>query len=230
MQKQHKILIVEDEWKLARFIQMELEHEGFITEIEGNGRMALDKIIQGNNNLILLDIMIPELDGIEICKRVREVSDIPIIMLTARDEISDKVKGLNLGANDYMTKPFAMQELLARIDVALRNYLPRQTDVAHTHILQCNNLHLFPHKHEVYYKNQLLELTKKEYDLLEYLLRNQGLVRSRDQILQDVWGVDYFGDTNIVDVYIRYIRSKLDEQYQEKYIHTIRGVCYVLKN
>ena len=230
MQKQHKILIVEDEWKLARFIQMELEHEGFITEIEGNGRMALDKIIQGNNNLILLDIMIPELDGIEICKRVREVSDIPIIMLTARDEISDKVKGLNLGANDYMTKPFAMQELLARIDVALRNYKPQQADIAHTHILQCKNIQLFTHKHEVYYKNQLLELTKKEYDLLEYLLRNQGLVRSRDQILQDVWGVDYFGDTNIVDVYIRYIRSKLDEQYQEKYIHTIRGVGYVLKN
>ncbi len=224
-----KILIVEDEWKLARFIQMELEHEGFETEIESNGRIALDKIIQGAYALVLLDLMLPDMDGIEICKRTRELSDTPIIMLTARDEIADKVQGLDIGANDYMTKPFSMQELLARIRATLRNYKPTAHDTG-THKLQSQSLQILPHQHQAYCHDELLELTKKEYDLLEYLLRNKNLVRTREQILQDVWGFDYLGDTNIVDVYIRYLRSKIDDRFEEKHIHTVRGVGYVLKD
>lgn len=231
MSEKTKILIVEDEVKIARFIQLELEHEMFLTEVESNGRTALDKIVQGNADLVLLDIMLPELDGIEICRRVREISDIPIIMLSARDEIQDKVSGLDIGADDYITKPFAIAELLARIRAALRSHAKRSAvNSADNPTLQFKELVIYADKHEVRCNGELIELTKKEYDLLEYLLRNQGLVRSREQILQDVWEFDYMGDTNIVDVYIRYLRTKIDERFKEKYIHTIRSVGYAIKN
>lgn len=224
-----KILIVEDEWKIARFLQMELEHEGFTTAIEANGRRALERIIQENFDLVLLDVMLPDMNGIEVCKRVREVSETPIIMVTAKDEIEDKVVGLDIGANDYLTKPFAIQELLARIRAALRKH----KSVALTleeNTLQIKNLMLFPSRYEAQVDGQLIELTKKEYDLLEYLLRNKHVVLDREHILQEVWGYEYTGDTNVVDVYIRYLRSKLDERFGQKYIHTVRGVGYVVKD
>lgn len=223
-----KIFIVEDEWKIARFLQMELEHEGFETAIESNGRKALDRIMQEDFDLVLLDVMIPEMDGIEVCKRVRELSEIPIIMVTAKDDIEDKVTGLDSGADDYLTKPFAIPELLARIRASFRKHKSlHRLDESE---LQVRNLVLFPNRYEVLVNGQPVELTKKEYDLLEYLVRNKNMVLNREQILQEVWGYEYMGDTNIVDVYVRYLRSKLDEQYDEKYIYTIRGVGYVVKD
>jgi DNA-binding response OmpR family regulator len=224
-----KIFIVEDEWKIARFLQMELEHEGFETAIESNGRQALDRIIQEEFDLVLLDVMLPEMDGLEVCRRVRELSEIAIIILTAKSDIEDKVTGLDSGADDYLTKPFAIPELLARIRAALRKRVASSQQLDETE-LQVKNLVLFPHRYEVLVNKHLVELTKKEYDLLEYLVRNKNIVLNRERILQAVWGYEYTGDTNVVDVYIRYLRSKLDERYKQKYIYTIRGVGYVVKD
>ncbi|WP_371381281.1 response regulator transcription factor [Sporomusa aerivorans] len=224
-----KILVVEDEWKIARFLQMELEHEGFQTAIETNGRRAFDRIMQEDFDLILLDVMLPEMDGVEICRRVRELSEIPIIMVTAKDDIEAKVTGLDTGANDYLTKPFAIAELFARIRAAFRktNAVHQTTQDGRLYV---KNLSLFPSRYEALVDGQPVELTKKEYDLLDYLVRNKNFVLNRDRILQQVWGYEYTGDTNIVDVYIRYLRNKLDEPFNQKYIHTIRGVGYVVKD
>lgn len=224
-----KILIVEDEPKIASFIQLELVHQGFTTFVEANGRKALDRIIQENFDLILLDVMLPEMDGVEICRRVREVSTVPIIMLTARGDIEDKVAGLDTGADDYITKPFVVPELLARIRAALRKhniYIQHQPE----DVLSVKNMVLFPNRYEVQIDGQHLELTKKEYDLLEYLVRNKNWVLARERIVLEVWGYGYMGDTNVVDVYVRYLRSKLDEPFGQKYIHTVRGVGYVVKD
>lgn len=227
-----KILIVEDERRIARFLQMELEHEGFETEIEENGRRAYERIIQGDFDLVLLDVMLPEMDGLTICQKVRELSDIPIIMLTARDEIDDKVKGLDIGADDYVTKPFAVPELLARMRAALRKQTKSDVEgeTSTNEELKLKNLTMNIARHEVMVGDESVELTKKEFDLLEYLIRNKRSVLSRDQILSQVWGYDYMGDTNVVDVYIRYLRAKLDDRFDEKYIHTMRGVGYVVKD
>ena len=223
-----RVFIVEDEPRIARFLQIELEHEGFQAETEANGRRAFERIVQENHDIVLLDVMLPDMDGMEICRRVREVSSIPIIMLTARDEIEDKVNGLDIGADDYMTKPFAIQELLARIRAALRKHAPRDMAVGEEKLV-VRNLVLYPSRYEVQVKGENVELTKKEYSLLEYLIRNKRMVLTRDQILQKVWGYDYVGDTNVVDVYIRYLRAKIDDKFQDKYIHTVRGVGYVIK-
>ncbi|HEX3012363.1 MAG TPA: response regulator transcription factor [Syntrophomonadaceae bacterium] len=223
------IFIVEDEFKIARFLQMELEHEGFKTLTEQDGRKALDRIVQENADLILLDLMLPGMDGMEICRRLREFSAIPIIMLTARDEVADIVQGLDNGADDYLTKPFAMQELLARIRALFRKQ-EKQGSIANANELRFKNLVLYPYRHEVTVDGQPVELTKKEYDLLEYMIQNKYVVLKREKILEEVWGFSYMGDTNVVDVYIRYLRKKLDEHFGEKYIHTVRGVGYVVKD
>ncbi|MBR2179248.1 MAG: response regulator transcription factor [Selenomonadaceae bacterium] len=227
-----RIFIVEDERRIARFLQIELEHEGFETATESNGKRAFERIIQENYDLVLLDVMLPEMNGITICQKVRELSDIPIIMLTAKDDIEDKVNGLDVGADDYMTKPFAVPELLARIRVALRKHSDRndyeeENEISTRYVVK--DLVLFPERFEAQVKGELVELTKKEYLLLEYLVKNKRNVLSRDQILQTVWGYDYIGDTNVVDVYIRYLRSKIDDRFGDKYIHTVRGVGYVIK-
>ena len=224
------ILIVEDEPKIARFTQLELEHEGFRTSIEGNGRRAYERIIQEDYDVVLLDVMLPEMDGFEICQKVRELSDVPIIMLTARDDIEDKVNGLDIGADDYLTKPFAIKELLARIRLILRRKsVAQEKEEPRGEVLQVKNLKIIPAQYEVIVGNTKVSLTKKEYDLLEYLVRNKRVVLTREQILSNVWGYDYAGDTNVVDVYIRYLRSKLDDKFGEKYIHTMRGIGYVVK-
>ena len=224
------ILIVEDEPKIARFTQLELEHEGFRTSIEGNGRRAYERIIQEDYDVVLLDVMLPEMDGFEICQKVRELSDVPIIMLTARDDIEDKVNGLDIGADDYLTKPFAIKELLARIRLILRRKsVAPEKEEPRGEVLQVKNLKIIPAQYEVIVGNTKVSLTKKEYDLLEYLVRNKRVVLTREQILSTVWGYDYAGDTNVVDVYIRYLRSKLDDKFGEKYIHTMRGIGYVVK-
>ena len=229
--KNYQVLIVEDERRIARFLQMELEHEGMSTAIEDNGRRAYERIMQENYDLILLDVMLPDMDGFTICRKVRELSQVPIIMLTAKDDIDDKVQGLDIGADDYITKPFATPELLARMRVVLRRQeSQRETREAQEEILSVKNLIMYPARHEVKVDATPVELTKKEYDLLEYLLRNKRTVLTRDQILSNVWDYDYMGDTNVVDVYIRYLRQKLDDRFQEKYIHTMRGVGYVIKD
>ena len=221
-----KIFIVEDEHRIARYLQMELEHEGFAAESEDNGRRAFERIVQGDYALVLLDVMLPEMDGLTICRRVRELSDVPIIMLTAKDEIEDKVSGLDLGADDYLTKPFAIQELLARIRAALRKHAPAKEEPA-GEVLMVKNLRLYPSRYEVLVGEESVELTKKEYSLLEYLLRNKRTVLTRDQILQQVWGYDYYGDLRAVDVAIRRLREKIeDEPASPRYIITKRGMGY----
>ena len=225
-----RIMIVEDERRIARFLQMELEHEGFETESEENGRRAYERIVQEQYDLVLLDIMLPDMDGLEVCRRVREISDVPIIMLTAKDDVEDKVSGLDIGANDYITKPFAIQELLARVRAAIRIHKANEDGGRDERVLAVKELVLYPGRYEVRVKGELVELTKKEYSLLEYMLRNKPNVLTRDQILQEVWGYDYVGDTNVVDVYIRYLRAKIDERFDDKYIYTVRGVGYAVKS
>ena len=224
-----KIFIVEDERPISRLLQLTLEREGFKTATELNGRRAYERILQEKYDLVLLDVMLPGMDGMEICKRVREVSDVPIIMLTARDEVRDKVEGLDLGANDYMTKPFAAEELLARIRGALRRHNEKIRAAEETRYV-VKNMILYPERYEVTVNGENVELTHKEYELLKYLVENKRNVLSRDQILQTVWGYDFIGDTNVVDVYISYLRSKIDDRFGEKYIYTTRGVGYAIRD
>ncbi len=230
MADKQKILIVEDKKEIARFIQMDLMHSGFDTAIEGNGQRAFERIIQEDYDLVLLDIMLPEMNGLEICKRVRALqSNVPIIMLTAKDSLDDKIDGLNIGADDYITKPFEFKELLARINAALRKVSKRASDENFERRFIVKDLVLYPERYEVQLKGNPVDLTRKEYKLLEYLVENKRSVLTRDQILQHVWGYDYPGDTNVVDVYIRYLRAKIDIPSNERYIQTMRGVGYKIK-
>ncbi len=222
-----KILLIEDEVKLARFIELELKYEGYDITVCHDGREGMTAINQGDFDMILLDLMLPGLTGIEICRRVRKFSRVPIIMLTAKDEVMDKVAGLDSGADDYLTKPFAIEELLARMRVAFKHCGGGEIKKS---ILQVQDLTIDVEKRVVKVGDNLVELTKKEYDLLLYLVQNKDIVLTREQILNQVWGYSYIGETNVVDVYIRYLRAKIDETYQKKYIHTIRGVGYYVKD
>ena len=222
-----KILIVEDEQKIARFLELELKYEGYDVEIANNGREGFEKGKSVDVDLIILDLMLPGLSGIEVCRRLRQQSEVPIIMLTAKDDISDKVTGLDIGADDYMTKPFAVEELLARIRVLLKR---RNVKINNDDSLIIGKLKLSKNNYKVEYDNENIELTKKEFELLEYLMRNKNIVLSREKILDNVWGYDYFGDTNIIDVYIRYIRSKIDQKYNVNLIETVRGVGYIIRD
>ncbi len=224
---QGRILIVEDDPKIARFVELELKHEGFEVDKVHDGRMGLEAAMDADYSLIVLDIMLPGLNGMEVCRRIRQKSDVPIIMLTAKDDTMDKVMGLDLGADDYITKPFAIEELLARIRRVFRRPATAAA-VAHEKVT-CGKLTIDASEHAVYFDEETVELTKKEYDLLLYLVKNKGIALSRDKILDEVWGYDYYGDTNVVDVYIRYLRTKLDNAYEVKLIHTIRGVGYLIK-
>lgn len=226
-----KILIIEDEAKIARFVELELKYEGYEVEIAGDGRTGLDKALHSGADLVLLDIMLPGLSGIEVCRRTRMESDIPIIMLTAKDDVTDKVAGLDMGADDYMTKPFAIEELLARIRVALNRHAKSAgTENTKKEELGFGVLKLNLASHSAYYGEDELNLTKKEYELLEYLLKNKNIAVTREQLLNNVWGYDYFGDTNVVDVYIRYLRQKIDDKYKVHIISTVRGVGYIIKD
>jgi len=229
MDKKKKILIVEDEHKIARFLELELNYEGYDVEIANNGRDGLEKGKADDINLIILDLMLPGLSGIEVCRRLRQTSEVPIIMLTAKDDISDKVTGLDVGADDYMTKPFAVEELLARIRVLLkRKFISNNKD--ESIILKIEKLKLYKNNYRVEYDNQNIELTKKEFELLEFMMINKNIVLTREKILDKVWGYDYFGDTNIIDVYVRYLRSKIDQKYNVNLIETVRGVGYIIRD
>lgn len=223
-----KILIIEDEIKISRFIELELKYEGYVVDQAFDGRSGLEKAQSGEFDLVILDVMLPSLNGMEVLRRLRQTSEVSVIMLTAKDEITDKVMGLDIGADDYMTKPFAIEELLARIRVALkRKKVP--VNMAQESVLTFGPLKLDLDKYVLTYNTDSIELTKKEFDLIKYLMENRNSVLTRDKILETVWGYDYYGDTNVVDVYIRYLRSKIDDKYNVKLIHTVRGVGYVLK-
>lgn len=223
-----RILIVEDEEKLSRVIQLELQYENYETKIADNGKDALRFIEEETWDLVLLDIMIPYLSGLEVLRRVRRHDQAtPIILLTARDEVHDKVSGLDLGANDYVTKPFQIEELLARVRVHLRSHQP---PVTQTEKLEIGDLSVEIATRQVLREEVAIDLTPREFDLLVYLMKNKNIVLNREQIMEQVWGYDYFGDTNVVDVYIRYLRQKVDKSFVVPYIQTVRGVGYTMKD
>ena len=237
MEMKASILLVEDEEKLARFVELELTHEGYRVEKSGNGREALEMALQGHYDLILLDIMLPGLNGLEVLRRLLKEKEVPVILLTARDAVMDKVSGLDAGAVDYITKPFAIEELLARIRVALKLHAgspageSRSGNPDHEEgILRCRELTLDERRHQVRCAGHEISLTNREFLMLKTLLENQDIVLSRDTLLNKVCGYDYAGETNVVDVYIRYLRSKIDEAFGIKMIHTVRGVGYVIKS
>ena len=221
-----RILLVEDEEKLARMVEMELKYEGYQIEKALDGRKGLELALSGGFELVLLDIMLPQLSGMEVLRRLRRESQVPVIMLTARDRVMDKVAGLDSGADDYITKPFGTGELLARIRAALRK---RNGQGRQTIPLAAGPLVMDVEKHQVTVRGQNVELTKKEFDLLRHLLENKDRVLTREALLDAVWGFDFVGETNSVDVYIRFLRSKLDDAFGLKLIHTVRGVGYVIK-
>ncbi len=233
------LLVVEDEEKLARFIELELKHDGYEVSKSGNGREALEMALENDYDLILLDIMLPELNGLEVMRRLSREKSVPVILLTARDAVMDKVSGLDAGAVDYITKPFAIEELLARIRVALKLHGTSggnsgagvQSEAAKDEgVLKWEKLVLSIPRHEVKYDGHLIELTNREFLMLQTLLQNMDIVLSRDTLLEKVCGYDYVGETNVIDVYIRYLRSKIDDEYGVKMIQTVRGVGYVIKS
>ena len=221
-----RILIVEDEEKLARFIELELVHEGYQADKAHDGRDGLQMAESGAYALMLLDIMLPGLSGLEVLRRLRRTSQMPVIILTARDQVMDKVTGLDMGADDYITKPFEIEELLARIRTALRKRAAAQP----AELLQSGALTLDPDRREVRYDGAPVELTLREFDLLRALMENRSIVLSREKLMDLVWGYDYAGETNVVDVYIRYLRAKIDDAFGVKFIHTVRGVGYTFRD
>lgn len=223
------ILIVEDEEKIGRFLELELRHEGYQVQKATNGREGLELALGGQFDLMILDVMLPELNGFEVLRRLRKTSDLPVIMLTARDEVMNKVAGLDGGADDYMTKPFAIEELLARIRLVLKKRGSKTVEKEET-VLSCKGLVMDLLRYEVRVGEDVVELTHREFEVLRVLLENKNIVISRDTLLEKVCGYDYLGETNVIDVYVRYLRSKLDDVYQVKWIHTVRGVGYAIKD
>ena len=217
-----RILIVEDEEKIARFLEHELGHAGYVTEKASDGIDAVDIAQREDFDIIILDIMLPSISGIEVLRRIRRTSDVPIILLTARDSVMDKVTGLDMGANDYITKPFAIEELLARIRVLLRK--SGETPTEPPLVLSCCGVEINVPAREASYNGIPLDLTNREFILLHTLLENKNIVMSRDRLLTEAWGYDYLGETNIIDVYVRYLRQKTDDSV----IKTVRGVGYII--
>ena len=220
------IVVVEDEVKLAQFIELELKYEGYNVTVVNDGLSGLCAARENNPDLILLDWMLPGMSGVDICKRLRQTgSKVPIILLTAKDDISDRVAGLDAGADDYIVKPFNLEELLARVRANLRRNQEEDPE-----LLQFLDLSLNRNTRQVFRGNRLIELTAKEFDLLEYLMSHPKQVLTRDQILERVWGYDFMGDSNIIEVYVRYLRLKLEAQQEKRLIQTVRGVGYVLRD
>ena len=219
------ILLVEDEVKLAKFIELELSYEGYRLTVAHDGLAGLTAARESHPDLIILDWMLPNFSGIEVCRRLRATGDkVPIILLTAKDEVSDRVTGLDAGADDYIIKPFSIEELLARVRAHLR-----RTQEVDANVLQFEDLSLNRSTREVQRGDRVIELTAKEFDLLEYLLANSRQVVTRDRILEQVWGYDFMGDSNIIEVYIRYLRLKLEANNEKRLLHTVRSVGYVLR-
>jgi len=218
-----KVLFIEDEPQIARFVQLELQHEGYDVTLAYDGREGLEVFKASSFDVVLLDIMLPSLNGIEVLRRIRFTSSVPIIMLTARDSVMDKVSGLDNGADDYITKPFAIEELLARLRSVLRKH-------AVVTLLSFKTLTLDVEQHECFVQKEKIELTKKEFELLHLLLINKNKVLTREVLLEKIWGYEFDGTTNVVDVYIRYLRSKIEDPFNLKFIHTVRGIGYIIKD
>lgn len=219
------ILLVEDEVKLARFVELELSSEGYTLHVAHDGLTGLTMARESQPDLIILDWMMPGMSGLEVCRRLRATgSKVPVILLTAKDEVSDRVAGLDAGADDYVVKPFSIEELLARVRAHLR-----RTHEDNPDLLQFSDLTLNRRTREVNRNGRAIDLTAKEFDLLDYLISHPRQVITRDQILEKVWGYDFMGDSNIIEVYVRYLRLKLEEQGEKRLIQTVRSVGYVLK-
>lgn len=220
------ILLVEDEAKLAQFIELELKYEGYNITVVNDGLSGLSNARESDPDLILLDWMLPGMSGVDICKRLRQTgNNVPIILLTAKDDIGDRVAGLDAGADDYIVKPFNLEELLARVRANLRRNQQDDPD-----LLEFLDLTLNSNTRQVFRGDRLIELTAKEFDLLEYLMSHPKQVLTRDQILERVWGYDFMGDSNIIEVYVRYLRLKLEAEKEKRIIQTVRGVGYVLRD
>ncbi|GFZ80774.1 putative transcriptional regulatory protein YkoG [Paenibacillus marchantiophytorum] len=224
-------MLIEDEERIARVLQLELEHEGYEVHTRSDGRSGLTAALNESDwELILLDVMLPELSGLEVLRRIRQVNPtLPIILLTARDAVPDRVSGLDQGANDYVTKPFATIELLARIRSLLRQRSLQDQPPEQPHLLKVDDLTMDLKSRAVAREGVPIELTPTEFDLLRFLIQHQDEVMTREQIISEVWGYDFVGDTNVVDVYIRYLRQKVDKSFSSKLIQTIRGVGYLLR-
>lgn len=220
-----RILIIEDEINIARVLELELKFEGYETAVAHTGSEGLIRFREEEWNLVLLDLMLPEIHGLDVLKRIRSADEtLPVILLTAKNDVKDKVAGLDLGANDYVTKPFEIEELLARIRANLRLSGNGSSNGHHFKELELNEI-----TRAVSRAGRAIELTPREFDLLVYLMKHPKQVLTREQVLNAVWGYDYFGDTNVIDVYIRYLRKKVDAGERTTYIQTVRGVGYVLK-
>ncbi|WP_302652868.1 response regulator transcription factor [uncultured Clostridium sp.] len=218
-----KILIIEDESNISDFVKMELEYEGYEAEISEDGKEGLIKALREDYDLIVLDLMLPGISGLEVCRRLKKEKDIPVIMLSAKDSVMDKVAGLQIGADDYIAKPFAIEELIARIQVIFR-----RMEKVKSNIIKFKDLSIQLESRTVMKNEEKINLTNKEYELLILLLNNKGKVVTRDNILNEVWGYDYDAGTNVVDVYVSYLRNKLDEKNKEAYIETVRAVGYII--
>ncbi len=221
-ERAYKILLVEDDAQILRVLELELKHEGYEVETARDGLTGLERALK-EPDLVVLDLMLPKLDGMEVCARIRAKSTVPIIMLTAKDRIPDRVAGLDAGADDYLVKPFSIEELLARIRARLRERDP------HDNVIGAKDLTMDRDRHEVVRAGKPVQLTAKEYALLEYLLLHRNKVHTRDELFNGVWGSDFLGDSNLIDVYIRYLRGKIDDGHDDKLIQTVRGVGYALK-
>ena len=221
-ERKYKILVVEDDVQISRVLELELKHEGYEVETARDGLTGLERALK-EPDLIILDWMLPKLDGLEVLKRIRTKSQTPVIMLTAKDRIPDRVAGLDMGADDYLSKPFSIEELLARVRARLRDRNPA------VNVLAAKDLTMDRDRHEVERAGNKVTLTAKEYALLEYLLLHRNKVHTRDELFNGVWGSDFLGDSNLIDVYIRYLRGKIDDGYDDKLIQTVRGVGYALK-
>lgn len=222
-----RVLIIEDEKNIARFMELELQHEGYETKTCQNGREGLEEALASEWDMILLDLMLPELNGLEVCRRIRQEKDTPILMITARDHIMDRVSGLDLGADDYIVKPFAIEELLARMRAHFRRTKPATSS---SEMIVHDDLTVDPKARLVKKNEENIELTKREFDLLYTLLENKDIVLTRDVLLEKVWGFDTDVETNVIDVYIRYLRNKLDIDQKDRYIETVRGTGYVIRS
>lgn len=229
-----RVLLVEDDEKLARFVELELAHEGYEVTRVADGRAGAERGVEDDFDLVLLDILLPRLNGMEVLRRIRREKDVPVIMLTARDAVMDKVAGLDAGADDYITKPFAIEELLARVRVALKRHAPAPHTAAPTTeelpVLRAGGVALCPERREVTVRGERVELTAREFDVLRALMEARGRVLTRDALAHEALGYDYVGDTNVIDVHIAHLRAKLDDRFGLKLITTVRGVGYVVRD
>ena len=226
-----KILIIEDEENLAHFVELELKHEGYETYACESGRTGLEVALSEEWDAILLDLMLPDLNGLEVCRRVRQVKNTPIIMMTARDSVIDRVSGLDHGADDYVIKPFAIEELLARLRAVLRRVdLESEYNSSKQTTVSYRDLVIEKENRVVRRGDEIIELTKREYELLLTLMENVNVVLARDVLLKEVWGYESQIETNVVDVYIRYLRNKIDRPCEDSYIQTVRGTGYVMRS